>query len=115
MKFNCKLSTCLVLLVTSVFLPLCVTAEHTNSDRQFKEAPFKGIRLQRSNTLLVFPGGAQNGKEGEAFECEGDNPQNTSGGSYVCSNSFATYGCNEECGCCFYEEKYQNGEDDNVD
>ncbi|MBX2869044.1 MAG: hypothetical protein KTR18_10230 [Acidiferrobacterales bacterium] len=83
-------------------------AQETNSyeskDIGFHSVPTNSVLLKGTGTMVLqsnpdAPHAASGG--GEAFFCEGD-PE----GDYVCTNSFATYGCNEECKCCYYEEAY---------
>ncbi len=96
----------LINLISGLFLTVSILVTHSaiseerNRIGQFFESSVKGVVLQGTSTLIFSnrpdPTAA---KDGEAFLCEGD-PE----GDYQCSNSFATYGCSEECKCCYYEE-----------
>ena len=70
--------------------------------------PVRGVVLQGTSTLVLSRGDdTQAATEGEAFFCEGDPPIN-----YHCANSYASYGCSEDCQCCYYEESYRGDEGD---
>ena len=103
-------SLCIKTIILAVFTSLATMnsafAQDTNSyesnDIGFHSVPTNNILLKGTGTMVLqsnpnAPQAASGG--GEAFFCEGD-----PNGTFVCANSYATYGCNDDCACCYYEE-----------
>ena len=80
----------------------------TFTDNTFIKTLVSGVTLQGTTTLVLSAGDNTSAAGGgEAFFCEGDPPTN-----YHCSNSYASYGCSEDCQCCYYEEKFVREDDE---
>lgn len=65
------------------------------------------VVLQGTSTMIITRGADDAEAAGplvDGVTCEGNSETN-----YTCSSDFVSYGCTEECQCCFYEERNDSG------
>lgn len=100
-----KLTGLLSTLVTGIISMQIVIAEPVREEVQL--VPMNGIELEGTSTFLLRHNGNTSAQtEGWATFCNGEKPNN-----YHCENKFFSYGCSEECKCCYYEEKLVKEQD----